>query len=326
VRLCSDVDRYDSVLSPATVESSTRSTPSSSSSRDHFQQEEEEEEPCRRARAAEEWLFRGGGGAEAEAVVTCEETAAEEWLSRGVVLLSSSPSSTQQQQALGQYSDQHDEASNGLSCSNPITLRDRFLQRRLRKEQGEPRYASDSRMTTTTTTTLQEKQESTHDTTPTVAARAPNDDLPPPPETLASSSSLSTPIWMETKDRFDNFMDNDPHYTKPVTTTTSSTSTSTVAKIVQVFSQNGNSSRDHAKKSAAHVASLLSLSRRQVRLSSSTKSKENSIMLHIYDLFPTETIMQLGWGCEFPIGQCFNAMNDGLYELGTGAYHCGIEV
>jgi hypothetical protein len=54
--------------------------------------------------------------------------------------------------------------------------------------------------------------------------------------------------------------------------------------------------------------------------------KENSIKLHIYDLLPTETIMQFAWGCEFPIGQCCNVMNDGLYELGTGVYHVGIEV
>lgn len=54
--------------------------------------------------------------------------------------------------------------------------------------------------------------------------------------------------------------------------------------------------------------------------------KDNSIKLHIYDLLTNETYMQVGWGCEFPIGQCFNAMNDGLHALGTGAYHCGIEV
>jgi hypothetical protein len=36
--------------------------------------------------------------------------------------------------------------------------------------------------------------------------------------------------------------------------------------------------------------------------------------------------MQLPWGCNFPIGSCFNAVNSGLHTLGTGAYHVGIEI
>jgi len=79
---------------------------------------------------------------------------------------------------------------------------------------------------------------------------------------------------------------------------------------------------------AAHHASLLRISR-QVKYGKKVETnvkKENNIKLHIYDLLTTETYVQLGWGCEFPIGQCFNAMNDGLHALGTGAYHCGIEV
>jgi hypothetical protein len=54
--------------------------------------------------------------------------------------------------------------------------------------------------------------------------------------------------------------------------------------------------------------------------------KSNRIRLHIYDLIANETVMQLPWGCHFPIGQCFNAVNTGLHTLGTGAYHVGIEV
>ena len=52
----------------------------------------------------------------------------------------------------------------------------------------------------------------------------------------------------------------------------------------------------------------------------------NSVKLHIYDLLSNDTIMQLPWGCEFPIGQCLVAMNNGLRALGTGVYHCGVEV
>lgn len=52
----------------------------------------------------------------------------------------------------------------------------------------------------------------------------------------------------------------------------------------------------------------------------------NVIRLHVYDLLANDTIMQLPFGCEFPIGKCFQTMNNGLHALGTGAYHCGIEV
>ena len=54
--------------------------------------------------------------------------------------------------------------------------------------------------------------------------------------------------------------------------------------------------------------------------------KVNQIRLHIYDLIHTDTIMRMPWGCDFPIGKCFQVMNNGLRALGTGAYHCGIEV
>jgi hypothetical protein len=54
--------------------------------------------------------------------------------------------------------------------------------------------------------------------------------------------------------------------------------------------------------------------------------RTNRIRLHAYDLIAEETVMQLPWGCHFPIGQCFNAVNTGLHTLGTGAYHVGIEV
>jgi hypothetical protein len=80
-----------------------------------------------------------------------------------------------------------------------------------------------------------------------------------------------------------------------------------------------------ADTAAAH-ASLLRLSRQVQYGKKEEPRKENRIKLHIYDLLTTETYMQLGWGCEFPIGQCFNAVNDGLHALGTGAYHCGIEI
>ena len=54
--------------------------------------------------------------------------------------------------------------------------------------------------------------------------------------------------------------------------------------------------------------------------------RTNRIRLHIYDLIPTETVVQLPWGMNFPIGSCFNVVNNSLHQLGTGAYHVGIEV
>jgi hypothetical protein len=73
-------------------------------------------------------------------------------------------------------------------------------------------------------------------------------------------------------------------------------------------------------------AALLRCSSSRTKRVEPNVPKENRIKLHIYDLLTNETYMQVGWGCEFPIGQCFNAMNNGLHALGTGAYHCGIEV
>jgi hypothetical protein len=73
-------------------------------------------------------------------------------------------------------------------------------------------------------------------------------------------------------------------------------------------------------------AALLRCSSSRTKRVEPNVPKENRIKLHIYDLLTNETYMQVGWGCEFPIGQCFNAMNNGLHALGTGAYHCGIEI
>lgn len=52
----------------------------------------------------------------------------------------------------------------------------------------------------------------------------------------------------------------------------------------------------------------------------------NRVQLHIYDLISSDTMLQLPWGCICQIGKCVNSLNAGLYELGTGAYHVGVEV
>lgn len=55
-------------------------------------------------------------------------------------------------------------------------------------------------------------------------------------------------------------------------------------------------------------------------------NRRNRIKLHVYDLIPVETMMQLPWGCMIPIGKCFDVVNSSLHSLGTGAYHVGVEV
>jgi hypothetical protein len=54
--------------------------------------------------------------------------------------------------------------------------------------------------------------------------------------------------------------------------------------------------------------------------------QSNRISIHIYDLIAKDTLMQLPWGYICEIGECFNEMNTALHELGTGAYHVGVEV
>lgn len=61
------------------------------------------------------------------------------------------------------------------------------------------------------------------------------------------------------------------------------------------------------------------------RRSSSTSKRSNHIQLHIYDLIASDTLVQLPcFVCE--IGKCFNDVNSALHELGTGAYHVGVDV
>ena len=137
---------------------------------------------------------------------------------------------------------------------------------------------------------------------------------PPPPRISARSITKSDLAFRSTKDA----------KTKKVQSTSDA-----VARIMQALQEKQHNGADAVTQQAAAAhASLLRLSR-QVKYGKKVETsprRENSIKLHIYDLLTTETYMHLGWGCEFPIGQCFQSMNDGLHALGTGAYHCGIEV
>mgnify|MGYP005848682395 CR=1 FL=1 len=87
-----------------------------------------------------------------------------------------------------------------------------------------------------------------------------------------------------------------------------------------------------AKQQAQAKSNLFLRLTRQVRygrrgsLQNLGRGRPNKIKLHIYDLIPAETVMQLPWGCYFPIGRCFDAVNNGLHSMGTGAYHAGVEV
>mmetsp|Transcript_20457 Transcript_20457/g.43043 ORF Transcript_20457/g.43043 Transcript_20457/m.43043 type:complete len:885 (-) Transcript_20457:72-2726(-) len=53
----------------------------------------------------------------------------------------------------------------------------------------------------------------------------------------------------------------------------------------------------------------------------------NDVKIHVYDLLARDALVEMPYfNCNFPIGQCFNVMNNGLHCLGTGAYHVGVEV
>lgn len=89
--------------------------------------------------------------------------------------------------------------------------------------------------------------------------------------------------------------------------------------------QESDEEREKVDKRTTQRERTTSSDHRQAHVSSNM-GKTNRIKLHVYDLIAEETVMQLPWGCHFPIGQCFNAVNSGLHTLGTGAYHVGIEV
>lgn len=63
----------------------------------------------------------------------------------------------------------------------------------------------------------------------------------------------------------------------------------------------------------------------RTRTSTTRPLRSNHIQLHIYDLISSDTLVQLPcFVCE--IGKCFNDVNAALHELGTGAYHVGVDV
>jgi hypothetical protein len=86
-----------------------------------------------------------------------------------------------------------------------------------------------------------------------------------------------------------------------------------------------------AASTHANAATSLSRISRQVQTGSRNniiipETTVNRVQVHVYDLIHRETILETPWGCDFPIGQCFNTINDGMHALGTGAYHAGIEI
>jgi hypothetical protein len=97
---------------------------------------------------------------------------------------------------------------------------------------------------------------------------------------------------------------------------------STSPKAVGIYS-------DDKENDVHQGSSLIRLSRHALynrRVEALAAVRANRVLLHVYDLIHDETVVALPFGCTFPIGQCFSAVNNGLHALGTGAYHCGIEV
>ncbi|KAL3785269.1 hypothetical protein HJC23_002724 [Cyclotella cryptica] len=53
----------------------------------------------------------------------------------------------------------------------------------------------------------------------------------------------------------------------------------------------------------------------------------NLVKIHVYDLLQRDALVEMPYfNCNFPIGQCFQVMNNAANCLGTGAYHVGVEV
>jgi hypothetical protein len=53
----------------------------------------------------------------------------------------------------------------------------------------------------------------------------------------------------------------------------------------------------------------------------------NTVKIHVYDLLQRDALVEMPYfNCNFPIGQCFKALNNAANCLGTGAYHVGVEV
>jgi hypothetical protein len=75
-------------------------------------------------------------------------------------------------------------------------------------------------------------------------------------------------------------------------------------------------------------ALLVRLSRQAHAIGSSTRECQyNHVKIHIYDLLTNDSFLEVPYlSCNFPIGKCFNAVNDKCHVLGTGAYHVGVEV
>ncbi|CAB9518916.1 DeSI-like protein [Seminavis robusta] len=96
------------------------------------------------------------------------------------------------------------------------------------------------------------------------------------------------------------------------------------------YPRNNQSANAWAAEQAQRTSRLFLRMSRQVRYgrrgSLPTPHRRNRIKLHIYDLIPSETVMQLPWGCFIPIGKCFDVVNSSLHSMGTGAYHVGVEV
>jgi hypothetical protein len=56
------------------------------------------------------------------------------------------------------------------------------------------------------------------------------------------------------------------------------------------------------------------------------RRRNNRIQLHIYDLLSQDALMQLPMGFMCEIGRVFNDVNSACHDLGTGAYHVGVEI
>lgn len=100
-----------------------------------------------------------------------------------------------------------------------------------------------------------------------------------------------------------------------------------------VVSSRPNSSHKNTKKQNAILNDGLDPDDDVLDTSSSPKQQTanaynqvNHLALHVYDLIARNTHMVVPCGCLVDVGEIFTDVNSALHELGTGAYHVGVEV
>lgn len=131
-----------------------------------------------------------------------------------------------------------------------------------------------------------------------------------------------------TRERLGRSVDTDLSLSSPASSYSYSLSIDGGASIDESPSLGRVSTRSLLDKKSFESSSTRTARRtyRKSRVVASGPVHSNSLKLHIYDLISNDTLVELPWGCMCAIGKCFSEMNSALHELGTGAYHVGVDI